>query len=220
MARAHFFLAALAILAGGFVLSGCSRSAGWVREDTRFEFGNLDSSHAPAVRRLFLDKGYTPKQVTEGDRLAFDVRGIGTTSDLSALLNDIRNYAREKRVSLPLERAILQFGELELAGSITSTITVRATRGSTVYIADGTDKRNAWRRVEPKDGKWVGQVRTDGVVADYNGWVYIMAIRDGDIRYSRINVLKRNEELDVAPPDDLTPPADVNPGALRRLFNR
>lgn len=214
------FLVVPVILAGGLLLTGCSTSTGWTREETRFEFGNLDSSHGPAIKRLFNDLGYSAKQTSENDSLAFEVRGIQSTREVGTILNELRLYARDKRVSIPLEQAILRFGELELEGSISSTITVRATRGSTVYIADGTDKRNPWRRVEPKDGKWVGQVRTDGVVAEYNGWVYIVAIRDGDIRYSRINVLKRNEELDVAPPSDLPDPPDVNPSGLRKIFGR
>lgn len=137
--------------------------------------------------------------------VTFDVSGIENTRHLTQILAAIDNYGYENHVSVPLETAVLTFGQLQLDGSLTTTVSVRVSADAKAYVADGADEKRAWREVPVRNGVWTGPVSTDGVVAKQGGWVYILGVRERDRRYQRINVLTKQLEKDVAKPDFADP---------------
>jgi len=197
--------AVVALVISALALSGCSRSVGWARNETRFEFGALPQAKAGEMKNLLYAQGVRVKEVP-AKVVTFDVSGIESTRHLSQILDAIDTYGYENRVSVPLETAVLTFGQLQLDGSLTTTVTVRVSADAKAYVADGTDEKRAWREVPVRNGVWTGPVSTDGVVAKQGGWVYILGVRERDRRYQRINVLTKQLEKDVDAPPFADPP--------------
>ncbi len=186
-------------------LTGCSRSIGWARNETRFEFGALPQTKAGEMKSLLTAQGVRVREV-QAKVVTFDVTGIESTRHLSQILDAIETYGYDNRVSVPLETAVLTFGQLQLDGSLTTTVTVRVSSDAKAYVADGSDEKRAWREVPVRNGIWTGPVSTDGVVAKQGGWVYILGVRERDRRYQRINVLTKQLEKDVDAPAFADPP--------------
>lgn len=211
-------LAVAALVISAPVLTGCSRSVPWANNETRFEFGGLPSKKAPALKARLQSMGYRVRDAG-GDVVTFDVTGIENTRQLGQVLNEVAIFSEEENVSLPLETAVLTFGQLELEGALTTTVTVRVSSRARAFVADGPDKRRAWREVTPRNGVWTGPVSTSGVVAESGGWVYILAVRDRDRRYQRINVLTKKLETDIAKPDFPDPSGTGEGNAIERIFD-
>lgn len=208
---------ALTLLLATTALVGCS--AKWA-ETTDLSFPGLSASSLAPVQRALEDKGLLVTPVKDDKAAILRVRGIDNTTELAGTLKLIQRTLRDNRISAPFESAVLRFGDFEVSGSIYSTVNIEVSRGAEVFVADG-NLPDPWRRVEPgTDGVFRGVVNTSRAVADLGGWLYFVAVRDGDTTYSRVNVLSGKLEQRIQRPANIDAPNSRSPGSvINRIFN-
>jgi len=162
---------------------------------TEFRFASLTESETGEIASVFTYHGLEYSREDTRDYVLFHVDGIESTWHLARVMHGIEKKADELRIEAPVEYAQIGYGGLNTNASTVTTVSIAVPRGASACIADGSD-REPWQPVLVKaDGTWSGEVRTDGVVADLEGWVYVAATRDGEFyRYFRVNVLTKQQQ--------------------------
>lgn len=163
---------------------------------TTFRFASLTEAETGEIEAVFDHHDLVHTREDSRDHVVFHVDGIESTWHLARVMHAINDKSKELRIEVPLEAVTFEYGGLNTSAMTTTAIRVNVPRGATACIADGSD-REPWRPVKPnRDGVWEGEVRTDGVVAANDGWVYVAATRDGQFfRYFRVNVLTKQQQV-------------------------
>jgi len=163
---------------------------------TTFRFASLTQFETDEIAGVFEHHGLRFQREDTRDSVVFLVEDIESTWHLARVMHAIENRADAMNVEIPLDSVTFEYGGLNTSAMTTTSIEVSVPRGASACIADGSD-RDPWRPVRTDDdGLWSGEVRTDGIVSDNDGWVYVAATRDGEFyRYFRVNVLTKQQQV-------------------------
>ena len=189
--------AALAAALGGAALApgaGCSFFTTVPWPTTTFAFEGLPSGGEERLEAVFERHGLSWEK--EGrTNVVYAVDGIGGAWEFRTVAARLQHTINKHDLDVRLVTVRLDYFGVTARGGETETfISVTATPGAVIWIAD-RDRAAPWRRATGvQRGEWRGEVRTDGVVADVGGWVYAAVVAGESVRYLRINVVTRAEE--------------------------
>ncbi len=163
---------------------------------TTFRFASITQHETGEIAGVFEHHGLRFQREDTRDSVVFSVEDIQSTWHLARVMHAIKKKADDLNVEVPLEAVTFEYGGLNTSAMTRTSIEISVPRGASACIADGSD-RDPWRPVKTDDnGLWTGEVRTDGTVADNDGWVYVAATRDGEFyRYFRVNVLTKQQQV-------------------------